>query len=193
MRCQLSALVAFLLTTSYVPGAAQDRSVSFVSTSSELVVLPVIVSNKRGGFVSDLPQARFNVFDNGRRQEVALFSNEDTPVTVGLVIDSSGSMKAKLPEVIVAATTFERRSNPQDEMFVVAFNDTVIRAGCRRRPASNRSNRICERWSRRAERRSTMGYQPVWIGCRLPPGRGKRSSSSATVGTTPAIRRSIRS
>ena len=76
-------------------------------------MLPVIVSNKRGGFVADLPQARFNVFDNGRRQEVAFFSNEDTPVTVGLVIDSSGSMKAKLPEVIVAATTFERKAIPR--------------------------------------------------------------------------------
>jgi Ca-activated chloride channel family protein len=96
-----------------------------VSTSSELVVLPVVVSNKQGGFVADLPQQRFVVYDNGRRQEIALFSNEDTPVTVGLVIDTSGSMKAKLPEVVVAAGTFKRRSNPQDELFTVAFNDTV--------------------------------------------------------------------
>ena len=109
-----------------MPGAAQDHPVSFVSTSSELVVLPVTVSNRQGGFVADLPQHRFTVFDNGRRQEVALFSNEDTPVTVGLVIDTSGSMKAKLPEVVIAAATFMRRSNPHDEMFVVAFNDTVI-------------------------------------------------------------------
>jgi Ca-activated chloride channel family protein len=128
MRLRL-ALLAVVLTTSSLPGAAQDRSASFVSTSSELVVLPVTVSNKQGGLVADLPQDRFVVFDNGRRQEVALFSNEDTPVTVGLVIDTSGSMKAKLPEVIIAAATFKRRSNPQDEMFVVAFNDTVIEHG----------------------------------------------------------------
>ena len=129
MRFRLSALLAVVLTTSYLPATAQDRAASFVSTSSELVVLPVTVSNKQGGFVADLPQDRFVVFDNGRRQEVALFSNEDTPVTVGLVIDSSGSMKAKLPEVIIAAATFKRRSNPQDEMFVVAFNDTVVERG----------------------------------------------------------------
>jgi VWFA-related protein len=129
MRWQRGAFVAFLLAAVHFPGAAQDPPASFVSTSSELVVLPVTVSNKRGGFVADLPQARFTVFDNGRRQEVAFFSNEDTPVTVGLVIDSSGSMRAKLPEVIVAASTFERTSNPRDEMFVVAFNDSVIRGG----------------------------------------------------------------
>lgn len=128
MRLRLSALLALFLTTSG-PVMAQDRSPSFVSTSSELVVLPVTVSNKQGGFVADLPQHRFTVYDNGRRQEVALFSNEDTPVTVGLVIDISGSMKAKLPEVVIAAATFMRRSNPQDEMFTVAFNDRVVERG----------------------------------------------------------------
>jgi VWFA-related protein len=129
MRWQLSAFLVVALTTSALPGATQDRPARFVSASSELVVVPVTVSNKQGGLVADLPQARFSVFDNGRRQEVALFSNEDTPVTVGLVIDSSGSMKAKLPEVIVAAATFKRKSNPQDEMFVVAFNDRVVPRG----------------------------------------------------------------
>jgi VWFA-related protein len=126
MPLRLIALLALLFMTSDGVGAAQDRSASFVSTSAELVVLPVTVSNRQGGFVAGLPPHRFVVFDNGRRQEVALFSNEDTPVTVGLVVDSSGSMKAKLPEVIIAAATFKRRSNPQDEMFVVAFNDTVV-------------------------------------------------------------------
>jgi VWFA-related protein len=128
MRLRLPALLAFCLTASLTPGAAQDRLPSFVSASSDLVVLPVAVSNKQGSFVADLPQQRFTVYDNGRRQEIALFTNEDTPVTVGLVIDTSGSMKAKLPEVVVAAATFKRRSNPQDEMFTVAFNDTVRHA-----------------------------------------------------------------
>jgi len=125
MRMRLPALLALLLTAWHTAGMAQNQPASFVSTSSELVVLPVVVSNKQGGFVADLPQQRFVVYDNGRRQEIALFSNEDTPVTVGLVIDTSGSMKAKLPEVVVAAGTFKRRSNPQDELFTVAFNDSV--------------------------------------------------------------------
>jgi VWFA-related protein len=125
MRLRLPALIALCLSTSELAVMTQDRSASFGS-SSELVVLPVTVSNRQGGFVADLPQSRFTVYDNGRLQEVALFSNEDTPVTVGLVIDASGSMKAKLPEVVITAATFKRRSNPQDEIFIVAFNDTVI-------------------------------------------------------------------
>jgi len=110
--------------------SAQDVAPpSFVSTSSELVVLPVSVSDRHGGVIFDLPRDRFVVYDNGRRQEVALFSNEDTPVTVGLVIDTSGSMRPKMPEVIIAATTFARHSNPQDELFTVSFNDVVVDTG----------------------------------------------------------------
>jgi Ca-activated chloride channel family protein len=118
-------------------GTAQVQPPSFVSTSAELVVLPVAVSDKHGNFVSDLPRDRFTVYDNGRRQQVSLFSNEDTAVTVGLVIDSSGSMGPKLPEVIIATLTFARRSNPQDELFTVAFNDTVRDPGTERSVAAS--------------------------------------------------------
>src|SRR6185295_7910145 len=104
---------------------AQDRPPSFVSSSVELVVLPVVVSDKQGRFVADIPRERFTVFDNGRRQDVALFSNEDTPVTVGLVMDHSGSMVRKLGEVVAATLAFARLSNPADELFTLAFNDTV--------------------------------------------------------------------
>lgn len=62
-----------------------------LSGSSELVVLPVVVTDKQGRYVSDLPSERFAVFDNGRRVPIELFSNEDTPVTVGVVIDASSS------------------------------------------------------------------------------------------------------
>jgi len=116
--------------------AAQVGPPGFVSTSAELVVLPVTVSDKHGNFVPDLPRDRFTVYDSGRRQDVALFSNQDTPVTVGLVIDSSGSMRPKLPEVIIATMTFARRSNPQDELFTVAFNDTVRDRGTERSVAA---------------------------------------------------------
>jgi Ca-activated chloride channel family protein len=111
---------------------AQVRPPAFVSASAELVVLPVTVSDKHGVFVPELLRERFKIFDNGRQQDIALFSNEDTPVTVGLVIDSSGSMGPKLPEVIIATMTFARRSNPQDELFTVAFNDRVLDPGTER-------------------------------------------------------------
>jgi Ca-activated chloride channel homolog len=115
---------------------AQVGPPGFVSASAELVVLPVTVSDKHGNFVPDLSRDRFTVYDSGRRQDVALFSNQDTPVTVGLVIDSSGSMRPKLPEVIIATMTFARRSNPEDELFTVAFNDTVRDPGTERSVAA---------------------------------------------------------
>ena len=97
----------------------------FKSGSSELVVLPVVVTDKQGRYVSDLPGDKFSVFDNGRRVPVELFTNEDTPVTVGLVIDASSSMRPKIGEVITASLQFARLSNPQDELFAVRFNDDV--------------------------------------------------------------------
>jgi Ca-activated chloride channel family protein len=105
------------------PLLAQEPS--FRTGSSDLVVLPVVVTDKQGRYVSDLPGDRFTIYDNGRRVPIDLFTNEDTPVTVGLVIDASGSMRAKLGEVIAASLTFARSSNPQDELFAIRFNDDV--------------------------------------------------------------------
>ena len=88
-------------------------------------MLPVVVTDKQGRYVSDLPATQFAVFDNGRRMPIDLFTNQDTPVTVGLIIDASGSMSAKLGEVIAASLTFARSSNPEDELFALRFNDDV--------------------------------------------------------------------
>ena len=97
----------------------------FRSGSSELVVLPVVVTDKQGRYVSDLPGAQFTVFDNGRPVPIELFTNEDTPVTVGLIIDASGSMRLRIGQVVAASLLFARLSNPQDELFAVRFNDDV--------------------------------------------------------------------
>ena len=58
-------------------------------------------------------------------QPIRLFRHEDTPVTIGLVIDHSGSMREKLADVTAAAQTFVHSSNPEDQMFVVNFNEDV--------------------------------------------------------------------
>ena len=63
--------------------------------------------------------------ENGRPQTVTFFQNEDTPVSVGLVIDSSGSMQHKREAVIAAGLAFARSSHPGDEMFTVNFNERV--------------------------------------------------------------------
>jgi VWFA-related protein len=124
-------ILTLFVTSLAVVITAQDQSPSFLASSTELVVLPVVVVDKRGGFVTDLGRDRFVVYDNGRKREISLFTNEDTPVTVGLVIDSSGSMGPKMPEVIVGTTAFARSSNPQDELFTLAFNDSVVEPGSR--------------------------------------------------------------
>lgn len=110
------------------PTSQQPQEPSFRSSSSELVVLPVIVTERADQYVSSLTRDDFVVYDNGRRVPIELFSNEDTPVTVGLVVDSSSSMRRKLGDVMAATTAFVKSSNPADELFVVWFNDTVHHA-----------------------------------------------------------------
>lgn len=110
----------------YATPGYQDQGVpSFRSASSELVVLPTVVMDKRGQLVPDLPREQFVVYDNGRPQPIALFSNEDTPVSIALVIDDSGSMRTKLGEVIAAALALAKASNPEDELLIVEFNDSA--------------------------------------------------------------------
>ena len=87
-----------------------------------------MVTDKDGRFVSELARERFTVFDNGRPVPVELFSNEDTPVSIGLVIDASTSMRTKLAEVVAAALRFATLSNPHDELFAIRFNDDVRHA-----------------------------------------------------------------
>jgi VWFA-related protein len=92
-----------------------------------LVVLHATVTGRQGGFVSDLAEGDFEVFEDGKPQTIRLFKNEDVPVTVGLVVDQSTSMRPKLAEVSAAARSFVHSSNPDDEMFVVNFNERVWR------------------------------------------------------------------
>jgi Ca-activated chloride channel family protein len=96
-----------------------------ISVNSDLVALPVRVSDSNGNVVSGLAAQDFSVFEDGRPQKLTLFQQEDAPVTVGLVVDHSRSMGPKLAEVTAAVLAFAHSSNPQDEMFVVDFNDDV--------------------------------------------------------------------
>ncbi len=91
----------------------------------DLVVLHPTVTDRKGRFISDLRQQDLEVYEDGVRQSIRLFRHEDIPVTVGLVVDHSGSMQRKLADVIAAARTFVQSSNPEDQMFVVNFNENV--------------------------------------------------------------------
>jgi len=96
-----------------------------ISVVTALVVLPVRVTGANGDFVSGLTQEQFRVYEDGRQQPITLFRQEDTPVTVGLVVDHSSSMGPKLQSVATAVSAFAQSSNPEDEMFVVDFGDKV--------------------------------------------------------------------
>jgi VWFA-related protein len=129
-RLRLPSVVrrsAFLLvlSSSFFVLSSSAQEPSFKSSSSDLVVLPVVVTDRQGRYITDLPGERFTIFDNGKRVPVELFTNEDTPVTVGLIVDASGSMRPKIGEVAAASLAFARSSNPQDELFVIRFNDDV--------------------------------------------------------------------
>ena len=92
-------------------------------TTSRLVLLDVSVKDAAGGFVSGLSKDNFKIYENGKHQETTQFANADIPVTVGIVVDESGSMRPKRAEVITAALVFNEASNPMDEMFVINFNE----------------------------------------------------------------------
>jgi Ca-activated chloride channel homolog len=96
-----------------------------ISVNVGMVVLPVVVTNNKGLAVSGLAENSFQVYDDGHPQQISLFESEDVPITVGLVVDNSGSMAARRPEVLAAGEAFARSSNPQDQMFVVNFNQRV--------------------------------------------------------------------
>jgi VWFA-related protein len=120
MRTQLmtAAIVLGLL-----PGHISGQQANF-SSESQVVVLHVAVRDRKG-YISGLEQSAFHVFENQQQQPVTFFSNQDAPVTVGLVIDSSGSMGANRDRVIAAAVAFAQNSNPDDDIFVLGFNEEV--------------------------------------------------------------------
>jgi len=94
-----------------------------IKVDVNLVVLHTTVNDDRGKFVEGLTQDNFRVYEDKVEQKLSIFKREDIPVSMGLVIDNSGSMRDKRPRVNEAALTLVQSSNPQDEAFVVNFND----------------------------------------------------------------------
>jgi Ca-activated chloride channel family protein len=107
------------------PSAPADISQDTYKIKSQvsLVVLHVSVLNDRSVFVPGLMEESFKVMEDKVEQKLSVFKQEDVPVSFGLVVDNSGSMRDKRPQVNAAALTFVKTSNPQDEGFVVNFND----------------------------------------------------------------------
>src|SRR5216683_1482592 len=107
------------------PGQAANsgKQGSSIKVDVNLVVLHTTVLDDRQKFADGLKQENFRIFEDKVEQKLSVFKREDLPVSMGLVIDNSGSMRDKRPRVNEAAITLVQASNPQDEAFVVNFND----------------------------------------------------------------------
>jgi len=101
----------------------QDNGTFVIRKDVDEVVLHASVVDDRQRIVTDLDRNAFTVYEDGKPQAIISFHHEDIPVAMGIVIDNSGSMREKRAKVNQAALNLVRSSNPQDEVFVVNFND----------------------------------------------------------------------
>ena len=127
MQRYLATALLFLLP--FATASAQERGDDgqfTLNVDVEVVLLPVSVLDRDGDPVHGLEQEHFRVFEDGVEQEITLFRHEDVPISVGLVIDTSGSMRAKRERVASAALVFIGESNREDETFIVTFNDQAF-------------------------------------------------------------------
>ncbi len=106
------------------PPKEKERNREYtINVDVNMVVLHATVLDRKGRQVTDLKKENFRVYEDGVLQTLSVFSHADIPVTRGIVIDDSGSMREKRSAVNAAALAFVKTSNPQDQVFVVNFND----------------------------------------------------------------------
>jgi Ca-activated chloride channel family protein len=101
----------------------EASSQSHITIGTTLVDITVTAADSYGRFVSGLSKEHFSVFDNGVKQEISHFSDTDSPVSVGIVFDISRSMRDRIRQAARALDQFIRLSHPDDELFLVTFND----------------------------------------------------------------------
>lgn len=94
-----------------------------IRVDSTLVLIPVAVTDPMARFVTGLDKENFKIYEDKVEQQIAQFSSEDAPLSVGIVFDTSGSMGAKLAKSREAVAQFMKTANPEDEFFLIQFND----------------------------------------------------------------------
>jgi VWFA-related protein len=97
-------------------------------SDSRLAVLNVSVFDSQGKVVKDLPKSAFTVYENDEKQNLTTFRQEDVPISLGLIIDNSASMTDKRDRVASAALAMVKASNPDDEVFIINFNERAVLA-----------------------------------------------------------------
>ena len=112
-----------LILNGDVAGEATSHPTARIRVDVNLVLVPLTVSDPMNRLVTGLEKEDFFIFENNTQQTIKTFSTEDSPVTIGIVFDLSGSMNSKFARARKALSEFLRTSNPLDEFFVVGFND----------------------------------------------------------------------
>lgn len=137
-----------------------------ISVHTELVAVPVVVTDGRGHHVSGLSQDRFRVYEDGRPQPIALFHHGDVPVTLGLIVDRSQSMRPKSAALLIAVAALLRSSRRDDELFAIGFNDRVSLALASGQPFTNDAGAITTALSAMPSEGRTALYDGVAEGLR---------------------------
>jgi Ca-activated chloride channel family protein len=96
---------------------------SFIRMNVDMVLVPVTITDPLNRLVTGLEKDDFQVYENNGEQRIVSFASEDAPVSIGIIFDLSGSMTSKLIRAREAILQFIKTANPQDEFFVIGFND----------------------------------------------------------------------
>ena len=122
-----SAALAFqgplLLSRPPASPAAGDTLPVNIRIDTTLVLIPAHVTTGDGASVTDLSQNNFHVSEDNVEQKITYFAKDDAPISIGVLLDTSGSMRNKMHRSSEAAATFFQTANPQDEFFLIEFND----------------------------------------------------------------------
>ena len=105
------------------PRPAEELPPANLRVDTSLVLIPVHVTNMLGVSVTDLDRSHFRVFEDNVEQTITHFAKDDAPISIGLVFDASASMRNKLRKSSEAAAAFFKTANPEDEFFLVEFNE----------------------------------------------------------------------
>jgi len=119
------AMLAVLLTGASLLARDEGGGQPTFRSHAELVVLHVSVRDRGGRYVTGLPQEAFTVIDDGRPQQLRMFSSDEVPASIGFLIDNSNSMRPSRDRVVAASVAFAKSAHPQDEIFVLTFNEAV--------------------------------------------------------------------
>lgn len=121
LRLNSAFLSLFAILLPWAGSAAAQEAV--FRSDTRLVVLHASVTDRSGKLVTNLPQKAFRVYENNVEQQIRIFRREDIPVSLGLVIDNSASMRPKREQVESASLNLAKASNREDQVYIVNFND----------------------------------------------------------------------